>query len=73
MWNTGCNRISNQLENGVLFVDQEDRSLTIQVDAKGVSDWKSVMFPWCVNNAEISSKAFRVSNLVELPPSSRTG
>jgi len=62
MWNTGCNRISNRLNAPLFILDGEDTSLKIQIPPGGVSNWESVIFPWCNRNEEIVKKAFRVTN-----------
>ncbi len=63
MWNTGLNKIKNTLDVAINVVDGEDNRFAIEVSSKKTEDWKSVVFPWCNNEAEVRQKAFRVRSL----------
>jgi hypothetical protein len=63
LWNTGCNNIGNGLKFGINILDGEDQKLAITVPALQSADWRSTIFPWCVNAQEVKSKAFRVANI----------
>lgn len=62
-WNTGLNNIGNALADAINILDGEDQSLAISVGSGQISSFRSVIFPWCDNDAEVKSKAFRVKNL----------
>ncbi len=63
MWNTGLNNIINALDVAINVVNGEDKKLSIMVDTKKSANWKSVIFPWCDNQAEVNKKAFQVTSL----------
>ena len=63
MWNTGCNQVGNGLDVEINLLDGENQHLAITVPSKGSVDWKSVIFPWCSNDHEVHTKAFRVANV----------
>jgi len=63
MWNTGLNNIGNALSDAVNILDGEDESLAISVGSEQTANFKSVIFPWCDNAAEVDRKAFRIKNL----------
>lgn len=62
MWNTGCNRVANALQDGLSILDNENHHLAISVASKSSADWKSTIFPWCSSNTEVKSKAFVASS-----------
>ena len=63
MFNTGCDKILNGLKVAVSIVDAEDKGYALTVAARNSADFKSVIFPWCNNGAEVLLKAFRLTSL----------
>ena len=63
MWNTGCRRIVNALPDAINVLDGENQGLTVTVPTMGWADFHSVIIPWCNRTDEVTSKAFRISDL----------